>query len=214
MLRLMNTYAAQVETTEMNPDTDPDRDAEVPVLLGLATDAGYPHRGILDFAESGVDPGTGTVKLRGVFANDVKPEPLIPGLFGRVRVPVGRRPDMTLVVDRATGADQSGQFVLVVNADDVVEKRNVELGQLIDGLRVIESGVGPDDRVVTNGIQRARPGGKVDPESVDMASLKLSVTAGGDDPAAQPDAPAAAAQTETDDADSEPAATEADTTRP
>ena len=82
MLRLMNTYAAQVETTGTNPDTDPDRDAEIPVLLGLATDAGYPHRGILDFAESGVDPGTGTVKLRGVFANDVKPEPLIPGLFG------------------------------------------------------------------------------------------------------------------------------------
>jgi RND family efflux transporter MFP subunit len=176
------------------------------VLLGLATDAGYPHRGILDFAESGVDPETGTIKLRGVFENDAKPELLIPGLFGRVRVPVGRRPDMTLVVDRATGADQSGQYVLVVNADDVVEKRNVELGQLIDGLRVIESGVGADDRVVVNGIQRARPGGKVDPESVDMASLKLSATAGGD--------AAAAAQTETDDADSEPAASPPAATEP
>ena len=81
---------------------------------------------------------------------------------------------MPLVTDLAINADQSGRYVLVVNSENVVEKRNIRLGQLVDGMRVIEEGVESDDRVIVNGLQRARPGGKVDPGRIDMASLTAS----------------------------------------
>jgi len=94
-----------------------------------------------------------------------------------LRLPVAERPDMPLVTDRAVGADQSGRFLLVVNRENVVEKRNVQLGQLVDGLRVIESGLGPEDRVVVSGIQRARPGAKVDPVETEMNTLTATAIA-------------------------------------
>ncbi len=81
---------------------------------------------------------------------------------------------MPLVTQLAIGADQSGRYVLVVNNKNTVEKRNVRLGQIVDGMRVVEEGVGPDDRVIVRGIQRARPGRKVDPGTIEMASLTAS----------------------------------------
>ena len=128
----------------------------------------------MDFGESGLDPDTGTVRLRGVFANSEVPVKLFPGLFARVRMPYDQRADMPLVTERAVGEDQSGTYVLVVNAENTVEKRGVRLGRLDDGLRVIEEGVQAEDRVVVNGLQRARPGAKVDPEETEMASLSTS----------------------------------------
>jgi membrane fusion protein (multidrug efflux system) len=125
----------------------------------------------MDFAESGLDPQTGTLQVRATFDNSQEPPALYPGLFGRVRLPIAERPDRPLVTERAVGSDQSGNFLLVVTQENVVEKHNVELGQLVDGLRVIESGLRPEDRVVVNGIQRARPGGKVDPEETEMKTL-------------------------------------------
>jgi RND family efflux transporter MFP subunit len=129
---------------------------------------------VLDFAESGVDPDTGTIQLRAVFKNAEVPPALLPGLFARVRLPIAKRPDMPLVSDRAINSDQSGRYLLIVNNENVVEKPNVRLGQLVDGLRVIEDGLRKDDWVIVNGIQRARPGGKVDPQEIDMASLTAS----------------------------------------
>jgi membrane fusion protein (multidrug efflux system) len=78
------------------------------------------------------------------------------------------------VTERAIGSDQSGRFLLAVNSENKVEKRPIRMGQLVDGLRVIEDGMQPDDRVVVNGLQRARPGAKVDPEQTDMKSLTAS----------------------------------------
>jgi len=89
---------------------------------------------------------------------------LLPGYFVRIRVPVDRQQNALLVPDTALGSDQGGRYVLVVNADNVVEQRKVQTGPLDGGLRVIESGLGPDDRVVTAGLLRVIPGQTVDPQ--------------------------------------------------
>jgi hypothetical protein len=98
----------------------------------------------------------------------------MPGLFARVRIPIDKSPNMPLVTERAIGFDQSGQYILVVNAENTVEKRIVSLGRSVDGLRVITSGVEADDLVVVNGLQRAREGAEVAAEQIDMATLTAS----------------------------------------
>jgi len=141
----------------------PDPSVTPPALtLGLANESGFPHQGHLDFRELGVDPGTGTVLRRAIFPNP--DNLLIPGLFVRIRAEIGEAVPRLLVEDRAIGADQRGDYVLVVNKDNVVEYRPVKLGIAFDGLRVIESGISSGDRIVVNGLQRARPGAPVTPE--------------------------------------------------
>ncbi|HED19228.1 MAG TPA: efflux RND transporter periplasmic adaptor subunit [Gammaproteobacteria bacterium] len=174
LLRVRDIYKEVVEAKGLNPDAIGDREMEIPLYLGLANEEGYPHEGLYDFAESGVDPETGTLRLRGILDNPGAAPDLLPGLFARIRMPLGNRPDMPLVTERAIGNDQSGTYLLVVNSKDVVERRSVKTGQRKDGLIVIEDGLLKDDRVVVNGIQRARPGRKVAPEPVDMASLTAS----------------------------------------
>lgn len=174
LLRAIDIFRQKVQEKGIDPAKDSDREAGVPLQLGLANEEGYPHGGILDFGDSSVDPGTGTLQLRGVFENDELPPRLLPGLFARVRMPMEERPDALLVTERAIGGDQSGRFLLVIDGEDTVEKRNIRMGQLVDGMRVIEDGLQPGERVVVNGIQRARPGAKVDPEPIDMASLTNS----------------------------------------
>lgn len=142
--------------------------------VGLVTEQGYPHIGRTDFAESQVDASTGTLRVRGIVQNPGRAPVFLPGVFVRVRLPFDTRKDAPLVTERAIGFDQSGEYVLVVNSEDTVEKRNVDLGSLTDGLRVIIKGLSAGDRVVVNGLQRAREGLKVAPETVDMASLSAS----------------------------------------
>ncbi len=132
-----------------------------PVEIGLQTDTGYPHEGKLDYIAPTVDPSTGTLSVRAILSNP--DHTLLPGFFVRVRVP-GKPQPALLVPDIAIGADQGGRYVLVVNKDNVVEQRRVEAGQAEDDLRVIESGLTKDDRVVVGGIMRAIPGQKVDAE--------------------------------------------------
>jgi RND family efflux transporter MFP subunit len=177
LLKVVESYRARVREKGMDTRTESASKAGFEVFLGLSDEEGFPRKGILDFAESGLDPETGTLQLRGTFENAMRPPELYPGLFGRVRLPIAERSDMPLVSERAIGSDQSGHFLLVVNQENVVEKHNVELGQLVDGLRVIESGLRPEDRVVVNGIQRARPGGKVDPEQTEMKTLTATAIA-------------------------------------
>ena len=135
---------------------------QIPVEVGLQTEDGYPHQGKLDYAASTVNPSTGTLAVRGVVPNP--DQVLLPGYFVRIRVPVDRQQNALLVPDTALGSDQGGRYVLVVNADNVVEQRKVQTGPLDGGLRVIESGLGPDDRVVTAGLLRVIPGQTVDPQ--------------------------------------------------
>jgi RND family efflux transporter MFP subunit len=136
---------------------------KVPVEVGLQSESGYPHHGTLDYAAPSVSQSTGTLMVRAIFDNADKA--LLPGYFVRVRLPTGRTQDALFVPDAALGSDQGGRYVLTVNKDDVVEQHKVEVGALVDGKRVIESGLKPDDRVVVAGLLRAIPGQKVDPQS-------------------------------------------------
>jgi RND family efflux transporter MFP subunit len=135
---------------------------QVPVEVGLQTESGYPHVGKLDYAAPTVNQSTGTLAARGLIPNPNRV--LLPGYFVRVRVPIEKQADALLIPDTALGSDQSGRYVLIVNGENVVEQRKVTIGQLDNGLRVIESGLKSDDRVVIAGLLRVIPGQKVDPQ--------------------------------------------------
>lgn len=148
-------------------------DSEERIELGLANEQGYPHQGKIDYQDPGVDPGTGTIRVRGVFAN---PDRLIlPGLFVRVRMPTDQQKGALLVPERALGTDQSGQYVLVVGKDDVVEYRAVKAGAQVDDLRVVEGKLKADDRVIVDGLLRARPKAKVKPMTAPEAGKSMAV---------------------------------------
>jgi RND family efflux transporter MFP subunit len=134
-----------------------------PVEMGLSNETGFPHRGVLDFADNKIDRNTGTLRARGVFDN--AKEYLTPGLFVRVRIPFGKAHPALLVNERAIGTDQRQKYLLTVNKEDMVEYRRVNVGRLLDGLRVIESGLRPDELVIVSGLLRARPGAKVQPKA-------------------------------------------------
>jgi RND family efflux transporter MFP subunit len=134
----------------------------LPVQVGLQTEQGYPHQGNLDYANPTVNQSTGTLSVRGVIPNPDRV--LLPGFFVRVRVPFDQEQNALLVPDSALGSDQGGRYLLVVNGDNTVEQRKVQIGQIDSGLRVIENGLKPDDRVIIAGLLRAIPGQKVDPQ--------------------------------------------------
>jgi len=137
--------------------------AKVPVSVGLATEEGFPHEGIIEFRNNEVQRGTGTMQLRGRLPNPDRV--LTPGLFARVRVPVGAAKMHLLVPEHALSSDQRGDLVLVVKEDDTVETRLVKTGATTeDGLIVLTEGVRADDWIVVNGMQSARPGAKVQPK--------------------------------------------------
>jgi RND family efflux transporter MFP subunit len=135
---------------------------QVPIEVGLQTETGYPHEGKLDYAAPTINQSTGTLAVRGVLANAERV--LLPGYYVRVRVPLAQQEGALLVPDVALGSDQSGRYVLVVNGDNVVEQRKVQAGPVEGDLRVIESGLKGDDRIVIAGLLRAIPGQKVDPQ--------------------------------------------------
>ena len=175
MLRVLKMYKEKVNKEEgIDNRSMYIQEAKMPVYMGLANEEGYPHEGVFEFAESAVDTETGTMELRGIFANDDKPPALLPGLFARVRVPVDTRADMLLVTERAVAQDQGGNYLLVVNSENMVEQRSITTGPRIDGLVVIEEGLQKEDRVVVKGVQRARPGSAVTPELTDMSGLTTS----------------------------------------
>ncbi len=135
--------------------------AKVPVEIGLQDEAGFPHRGTLDYVSPALDPATGTISVRAVFDNADRV--LLPGYFAHVRVPIERDPHVLMVPEVALGADQIGRTLLVVDAQDVVQLRHVTVGDTEAGLREITSGIAPGERIVVEGLQRAAPGQKVAP---------------------------------------------------
>ncbi len=138
----------------------------IPAELGLQSEEGYPHKGHLDYVSPQLDASTGTLQVRALFDN--KDKALLPGLFVRVRVPIGQNEKALLVRDDAIATNQLGSYVLVLGKDDTVEQKQVKTGQREGALRVIESGLDPADWVIVQGIQQAIPGGKVAPEKIDM----------------------------------------------
>lgn len=129
------------------------------VDMGLANETGFPHQGAVDFVDNRINPATGSIRMRAVFDN--KDRRFMPGLFARVRLTVGAAQAAVLIPDRAIGTDQSKRFVFVVGADKTAQFREVKLGPLIDGMRVINEGLNDGDLVVVNGLQRVRPGAPV-----------------------------------------------------
>ena len=139
------------------------RDTPNPVQVALTGEAKPSHEGHMDFLDNRMDVSTGTLRGRAVIPNhDLS---ILPGQFGRVRV-IGSLPyEALLIPDSAIATDQSRKIVFVVKGDDTVEARTVVLGPLDEGLRVIREGLKPEDRVIIDGIQRARVGAKVSPQA-------------------------------------------------
>ncbi len=155
------------------------RIAPVPAFVGLANEDGYPHEGRIDFAAITVDPSTGTLLLRAIVPN--KDRLMVPGLFARVRVPIGRQANAILVPEVALGADQLGRYVLVVNDQNVVERRGVKVGSAEGTMRVINEGLKGDERIIVNGLLRAIPGREVNPQVAEAGTppTAASASAGG-----------------------------------
>jgi RND family efflux transporter MFP subunit len=147
------------------------RSLSVPCYLKLADEDNYSHTGQLDFASSEVDSGTGTARIRGVFANPERT--LVSGLFVRVRIPVSQPYEALLVPERALAADQSIKYVYVVGADGTATRRTVELGGQRGDLRIITSGLEVGERVIVKGLQRVRPGQKVDAAVEDSPAVTM-----------------------------------------
>jgi len=139
--------------------------SDLVVEMALITDEGYPHKGRGDYREPVVDADTGTMRVRAVFDN---PDGMIPpGAFTRVRVPIAERKGALLVAERAVGQDQVGSFLLVVNAEDKVERRAIKPGAQHGHQVVVLEGIEESDRIIVSGLQRARPGATVKPETAE-----------------------------------------------
>jgi RND family efflux transporter MFP subunit len=143
---------------------------KVPVDVALSDQTGFPLQGTIEYVSPGIDPATGTLLVRGVLANPDRT--LLPGFFVKMRLPMGRVDRNALLVpDRALQEDQGGRYLLIVDTNDVVEQRYVQLGQLDGSLRVITSGLKPDDRVVVGDLWRATPGTKAKPQLTSIEAV-------------------------------------------
>ncbi|MCI0361322.1 MAG: efflux RND transporter periplasmic adaptor subunit [Planctomycetaceae bacterium] len=140
------------------------RDAGIPCYLQLADEQEFVHEGQLDFVESEVNSSTGTARLRGVFPNENRE--LASGLFVRIQIPVSKKYEALLIPEQALATDQSIKFVYVVGADGAAARRTVELGAQRGEMRIITAGLKSGEQVVVKGLQRVKPGQKVEPELV------------------------------------------------
>lgn len=153
------------------------RNGRIPVSLQLADETGFPREGYLESADNRVNPATGSLALRLVFPNE--DGALIPGLFTRVRLPVSAPQPALLVTERAIGTDQNQKFVLAVGADNTVAYRAVKVGSVLDGKRVVRSGLEPGETIIVNGLHRVRPGMTVTPEPQAVAAIATTTPAPG-----------------------------------
>jgi len=138
------------------------KDLKMKCYLQLADEKDFPHQGELDFASNEVNLSTGTARIRGVFLNEKRE--LASGLFVRIRIPVSEPYKALLIPERALATDQSIKFVYVVGSDNTATRRSVELGGQRGDMRIIKSGLQEGDRVIVKGLQRVRPGQKVEAE--------------------------------------------------
>jgi RND family efflux transporter MFP subunit len=138
------------------------RSTGVEVAVKLIDEPDFAHAGKMDFVDNVIERASGTIRGRAVLAN---PNGVFtPGMFGRVRVPGSPPFEALLLPDNAIGSEQVRKYVLVVDGENAARTKYVTLGQLVGNLRVIKDGIGPDDRVIVNGLMRARPGAKVTPQ--------------------------------------------------
>ncbi len=145
---------------------------EVPVAMGLSDEEGFPHQGTINFLDNRLDPTTGTLQVRGVFKNPNRV--LSPGMFVRVRLPIGEPYQALLVAEESLGTDQGQKFVYVVDAENKAQYRRIQVGKLQNGRRVVLKGLSADEQVVVSGLQRVRPGAVVQPKMAAAASEQSS----------------------------------------
>jgi RND family efflux transporter MFP subunit len=140
---------------------------QIPVEAALSDETGFPHRGTIDYVAPAIDPATGTLYVRGLLKNPDRT--LLPGVFVRVRLPMGKVVRSALLApQRALQEDQGGRFLLVVGADDIVQKRYVQLGAQVGVLQVVEKGLDRNDQIVVGDLWRVSPGVKVSPKSTTL----------------------------------------------
>ena len=132
-------------------------------MVGLADEPGYPHEAKIDFVDNRIDPATGTIRVRAVLANPDRR--FTPGLYARVRVNTDAAVRAILIDDKAILTDQDRKFVYALDKGDVAVRRDVKLGRIVDGLRVIKDGLRAEDRVIVRGMQKLMPGMKVTVEA-------------------------------------------------
>ena len=142
---------------------------KIPVEMELADETNFPHQGQIESFDNRLDPDTGSILVRALFQNDNGR--IVPGLFARIRIPLSEKHDAVLVDERAISTDQANKFVLTLTSTNTVAYQPVQLGPLIDGKRVIRSGLEAGDKIVVNGLQRVRPGSPVTPE-IETAAQK------------------------------------------
>jgi RND family efflux transporter MFP subunit len=145
-------------------------EARTPVQVGLANESDFPHLGVMVFVDNALDPTTGTIRGRALLDNHDRQ--FTPGLFARIKLMGSAQHDAVLVNDSAIGTDQTVRYVLVVDKSNKVEYRPVQLGPVIDGLRVVQAGLSPGETIVVNGLQRVRPGAQVQPQRVAMGERR------------------------------------------
>ncbi|MDQ2818911.1 MAG: efflux RND transporter periplasmic adaptor subunit [Pseudomonadota bacterium] len=143
----------------------------VAVNVGLVGETGFPHEGKLEFVDNQLDARTGSVRMRATFEN--ADGSMAPGLFARVQISGGTAQNALLITDRAVGTDQSRKFVFVVDAKGAAEYRAVTLGPIVDGLRVVRTGLKPGEKIVVDGLQRVRPGAPITAQTVPMVAGNL-----------------------------------------
>lgn len=151
-----------------------DNDGKIPVQMELADETDFPHTGYIESFDNHLDADTGSILLRAVFTNT--DGSIVPGLFARIRIPLSEKHSALLVDERAIGTDLSQKFVLALTSSNTVAYRPVQLGPLVDGERIVRSGVDAGDEIVVNGLERVRPGMPVVPQK-EMAMTSIAQTA-------------------------------------
>ncbi|MHC4130889.1 MAG: efflux RND transporter periplasmic adaptor subunit [Planctomycetota bacterium] len=159
---LVQVLRERGETDRQKRKTGQKRQTDIKLYISFAGENDYQYEGIIDYIDNKVDPSTGTVEMRGVLPN----ENLLfyPGMFVNIRIPETTETPSLLVDEKAISTDLGGKFLLIVDDQNIVERRYVKLSQLYEQMRVIEEGIQPQERYVVNGIQRARPGLPVTPK--------------------------------------------------
>jgi RND family efflux transporter MFP subunit len=166
------SYLRYGHFTDDGAGAAPNRGLTLPVKLKLLDESTFSHEGKMDFVDNAIDRSSSTIRARAVFANpDGK---LTPGMFARVQMAAAPPRNQLLVPDAAIGVEQVRKFVLVVDAENVARPKYVSLGALVDGLRVVTQGLTPDDKVIINGLMRAKSGAKVTPQRSSTASASTA----------------------------------------
>lgn len=144
------------------------QNGQIPVLMGLTNEDGFPHPGTVNFVDNHLDTGTGTLQVRGEFDNPKRA--ILPGLFARIRLPLGEPYQALTIPEQALGSDQDKKFIYVIGDQNKIEYRPVEIGRLQGTQRVILKGIAEGERVVVSGLQRVRPGVVVDPKMINATA--------------------------------------------